>query len=51
MTMKQFKAVKQQLKNFHGSTVDTAEYTDWSVRTVQRVKKATSFKQYKELCY
>ena len=49
MLMAEFKEIKELLRKT-GSTLRTAVSTGWSVRTVQRVKKARSFKQYKELC-
>ena len=49
MTMNEFKRIKASLK-VTKSTMDTAENTGWSVRTVQRVRHAPSLKQYREVC-
>lgn len=51
MDMIDFKKIKESLKKTGGSPSETADRTGWSVRTVQRVKKAKSLKQYGDLCF
>ena len=50
MVIADFKEIKDRLKNNKWSVAEVAEITGWSRRTVGRVKKARSFKQYREIC-
>ncbi len=43
-----FLEIKEDLKN--DSPWDVACAYGWSLRTIQRVKQARSFKHYRELC-
>lgn len=48
MTMADFKQLKQDLKA--KSVTEVSDKSGWSATTLRRVKKARSFKQYREFC-